>query len=372
MFEYEALQLYWWFLVSLLGGLLVFIMFVQGGQTLLYGLGKSEEERDLIINALGRKWEIGFSTLVMFGGAIFAAFPLFYAVSFGGAYFVWMAILFCFIIQAVSYEYRKKPNNLFGERFYERLLFINGSLGIFLIGVALGTLYTGGNFEVNDMHLSHWTLPSYGLEALLNPFNLLFGVVLVLLARIQGMLYFLNNLDNQAIRWRILSRLKREFILFLPLFVLFLLMLMLQDGYGYDEAGIVRVVPLKMLQNLLAFPWLLGLLAGGVLLFLFGIYRALVAQSTQAIWWTGSATVVMVTILLLLLGINHTVLYPSLSDLQSSLTIANSSGSHYTLTVMSMVSLLVPLVLGYIVAVWRAMDRFKLTVDEVNADPHHY
>ncbi len=372
MFELYTLQAYWWFIVSLLGGLLVFMMFVQGGQTLLYGLGKTEDERDLIINSLGRKWEIGFSTLVMFGGAIFAAFPLFYAVSFGGAYFVWMAILFCFIIQAVSYEYRKKPNNFFGTRFYEWLLFINGSLGIFLIGVALGTLYTGGNFEVNDMNLSHWTMPSYGLEALLNLFNLLFGLVLVLLSRIQGLLYFYNSLENEAIAWRILSRLKREFILFLPLFLALLAMMMLEDGYAYDSQGVVSVVSMKIWNNLLEMPLLLGLLGIFVVVFLFGIYLALVAQSPKAIWFTGISTVGMVTILLLLLGINHTVFYPSLSNLQSSLTIENSSGSHYTLTVMSVVSLLVPVVLGYIVMVWRSMDSEKLSIEEVKSDPHHY
>ena len=372
MFELYTLQSYWWFIVSLLGGLLVFMMFVQGGQTLLYSLGKTEDERDLIINSLGHKWELGFTTLVMFGGAIFAAFPLFYAVSFGGAYFVWMAILFCFIIQAVSYEYRKKPNNFFGTRFYEWLLFINGSLGIFLIGVALATLYSGGNFEVNDMNLSHWTQSSYGLEALLNPFNLLFGLVLVLLSRIQGLLYFYNSLENEAIAWRILSRLKREFILFLPLFLVLLTMIMLGDGYAYDSKNVVSVVPMKIWSNLLEMPLLLILLVLSLMVFLFGIYLVLVQNSPVAIWFTGTATVLIVTILLMLLGLNHTVFYPSLSDLQSSLTIINSSGSHYTLMVMSVVSLLVPIVLGYIVMVWRSMDSQKLSIDEVKSDPHHY
>ena len=372
MFELYTLQSYWWFVVSLLGGLLVFMMFVQGGQTLLYGLGKTEDERDLIINALGHKWEIGFSTLVMFGGAIFAAFPLFYAVSFGGAYFVWMAILFCFIIQAVSYEYRKKPNNLFGTRFYERMLFINGSLGIFLIGVALGTLYRGGNFVVNDMNLSHWTVSTYGLEALLNPFNLLFGLVLVLLSRVQGLLYFYNALENREIERRILFTLKREFRLFLPLFLTLLTMMVLGDGYGYDELGHVSLVSMKIFENLLTQPILLLLLVFGLIFFLFGVYLALALQSSQAIWFTGISTVVIVTTLLMLLGVNHTVFYPSLSDLQSSLTIENSSGSYYTLKVMSVVSLLVPVVLGYIVLVWRSMNQKRLTIEEVKSDPHHY
>jgi len=205
-----TLQTYWWLIVSILGALFVFMTFVQGGQTLLYTLGKTDDERSLIINSLGRKWELTFSTLVMFGGALFAAFPLFYATSFGGAYYVWMAILFCFIIQAVSYEYRKKPDNVFGEKFYEKLLFINGSLGVFLIGVALATLYSGGNFIVNEMNLSHWTKESYGLEALLNPFNIAFGLMLVFLSRILGSLYFYNNLNNEAIATRIIQTLLHD------------------------------------------------------------------------------------------------------------------------------------------------------------------
>ncbi|NOZ91289.1 MAG: cytochrome d ubiquinol oxidase subunit II [Epsilonproteobacteria bacterium] len=372
MFTLYMLQNYWWFLVSLLGGLLVFMMFVQGGQTLLYGLGKTEDERDLIINSLGRKWELGFTTLVMFGGAIFAAFPLFYAVSFGGAYFVWMAILFCFIIQAVSYEYRKKPNNLFGERFYEWLLFLNGSLGIFLLGVAIGTLYSGGNFKVDEMNLSHWTTSTYGLEALLNPFNILFGVVLVLLSRIQGLLYFYNNLDNQNISNRILVFLKREFLIFLPLFLALVTMISINNGYGYDNSGHILVIPMKILQNLLDYPLLLALLVIGIVGFLIGIYIAIFKNSSKAIWFTGVGTVIIITILLMLLGINHTVFYPSLSDLQSSLTIENSSGSYYTLSVMSVVSLLVPIVLGYIIMIWYSMDKTKLTIDEVKSDSHHY
>ena len=373
MFDLATLQLYWWFLVSLIGAFFVFMMFVQGGQTLLYTLTESEEERDLIINLLGRKWEIGFSSLVMFGGALFAAFPLFYAVSFGGAYFVWMAILFCFIVQAVSYEYRKKPNNLFGTRFYEWLLFINGSLGIFLIGVALGTLYTGGNFEVNSMNLSHWTTSTYGLEALLNPFNLLFGIVLVLLARIQALLYFYNALFHEAIHQRLLRQLKQHFILFLPLFLLFLGTLLLSVGFGVDpKDGIVYTQEAKMLHNLLSTPALLVTLLLGVGLFLSAIYLALFQHNDRAIWLSGIGTILIVTSILMLLGVNHTVFYPSLTHLQSSLTLANSSGSLYTLEVMSVVSLFVPFVLGYIVLVWRAMNRKPLTIEEVNADPHHY
>ncbi len=367
------LEVYWWFIVSLLGGLFVFMSFVQGGQTLLYTLGKNEDERNLIINSLGRKWELTFSTLVMFGGAIFAAFPLFYAVSFGGAYYVWMAILFCFIIQAVSYEYRKKPNNFFGQRFYEILLFINGSLGIFLIGVALATLYTGGNFVVDEMHLSHWTQESYGLEALLSPFNVAFGLMLVFLSRMLGVLYFYNNLDEDEIEFRVLEVLKNNTLLFLPLFLFVLGMILFQNGYAYDEiTHIVTVRPMKILDNFLTYPILLVVLILGIGVLLYGLYRALAQVEKDAIWYVGIGTILTVTTLLFSLGINHTAFYPSLSDLQSSLTIENSSGSHYTLSVMSFVSLLVPVVFGYIVLVWRSMDKEQMTIEEVKNDPHHY
>ncbi len=367
------LELYWWFIVSLLGGLFVFMSFIQGGQTLLYTLGKTEDERDLIINSLGRKWELSFTTLVMFGGAIFAAFPLFYSVSFGGAYFVWMAILFCFIIQAVSYEYRKKPNNFFGHRFYETLLFINGSLGIFLIGVALATLYTGGNFMVNEMNLSHWTKSSYGLEALLSPFNLAFGVMLLALSRILGVLYFYNNLDEEHIELRILQTLKNNSLIFLALFLWVVGMMLFQEGYNYDEmTKVVNVESMKILHNFLAYPILMLTLLMGVSMLLYGLYRALNQKQKDAIWYVGIGTILAITTLLFVLGVNHTAFYPSLADLQSSLTIENSSGSYYTLSVMSVVSLLVPVVFGYIFMVWRSMDKTKMSIDEVKSDPHHY
>ena len=368
-----TLQTYWWFIFSLLGGLFVFMTFVQGGQTLLYTLGKTDDERSLIINSLGRKWELTFSTLVMFGGVIFAAFPLFYAVSFGGAYYVWMAILFCFIIQAVSYEYRKKPANFFGEKFYEALLYINGSLGVFLIGVALATLYTGGNFVVNDMHLSHWTKESYGLEALLHPFNLAFGLMLVALSRMQGALYFYNNLDNDAIAARIKTTLRNNTLLFLPLFLFVLGYILFQEGYSYHpESKVIVAQANKFLHTLLAYPLLIVVLLLGVLTLLYSIYTALFKHNQKAIWFSGTATVLVVTVLLFILGINHSVFYPSLVDLQSSLTIENSSGSFYTLSIMTFVSFFIPVVLGYIFLVWRSMDKTKMTIEEVNSDPHHY
>jgi cytochrome d ubiquinol oxidase subunit II len=373
MFDLLTFQEYWWFLVSVIGALFVFMTFVQGGQTLLYTLAKNEDERDLLINSLGRKWELTFTMLVMFGGALFAAFPLFYAVSFGGAYFVWMAILFCFIIQAVSYEYRKKPNNLYGERFYEALLYINGSLGVFLIGVALGTLFSGGNFIVNELHLSHWTTSSYGLEALLNPFNVAFGLMLVFLSRLQGALYFLNNINESTIITRIRRVIAVNFLLFLVLFLYVLATILYSDGYVYDPTTyVVSVESMKFLHIFMDMPILAILLLVGVLTLLYGIYIAVIKNSSKAIWFTGLGTIISVTILMLILGFDNSVYYPSLADIQSSLTIENSSGSLYTLSVMSVVSILVPVVLAYIFYAWRSMDKTKLTIDEIKSDSHHY
>ncbi|MBL1242908.1 MAG: cytochrome d ubiquinol oxidase subunit II [Sulfurimonas sp.] len=367
------LQIYWWLLISIIGALFVFMTFVQGGQTLLYTLAKSDAERDLLVNSLGRKWELTFTGLVMFGGALFAAFPLFYAVSFGGAYFVWMAILFCFIIQAVSYEYRKKPDNVYGARFYEILLYINGSLGIFLIGVALGTLFSGANFSVNDMNLSKWMTNYGGLEALLNPFNLAFGLMLVFLARVQGALYFLNSLDALEITQRVQAVVKKNFSIFMLFFLYVLIHILFQDGYIYDaQTAKVSIVSMKFLNIFLALPSLLFGLIIGVLLLVYGVYIALFQESKKAIFFTGSGTIITVTLLLFILGIHNSVFYPSLSDMQSSLTIENSSASYYSLSVMSVVSLLVPVVLGYIITVWRSMDKTKLTIDEIQSDSHHY
>jgi len=376
MFEklsYLMLQQYWWLLVAVLAALFVFMTFVQGGQTLLYTLGKKEEERDLIINSLGRKWELGFTSLVMFGGALFAAFPLFYATSFGGAYFVWMAILFCFIIQAVAYEYRKKPNNVFGQRTYEVFLFINGSLGIILIGIALGTLFTGGNFIVSDMNLSHWTKPTYGLEGALNWFNLAFGFMLFFLARIQAALYFINSINNESITDRARIVLKYETWIFLILFVFVVVGILTMSGYNYDPVSkVVNIEAYKFLRNLMSMPVVAGMIALGALLLLWGIASDLWMKSTKGIWFSGIGTVLVVMGLLLLLGYNHTAFYPSLADMQSSLTIQNSSSSRYTLVAMSYVSLMVPFVLGYIIWVWRIMDRKKISIDEVQNDAHHY
>ena len=368
-----VLQQYWWFLIAVLGGLFVFMTFVQGGQTLFYTLAKSDEERNVLVNSLGRKWELTFTSLVMFGGALFAAFPLFYAVSFGGAYYVWMAILFSFIIQAVSYEYRKKPDNLFGERSYETLLFINGSAGVFLIGAAVATLFTGGNFIVDTMNLSHWTTKSYGLEALLDPFNLAFGLMLFFLARIQGSMYFLNNVAEESIALRARKSIRTNALFFLPLFIGVAAAILLMNGHGYDpQSKTVEIVAFKFLKNFMAMPVLALMLLAGTLLVLFSLYITLFKESNKGIWSSGLGTVLVVMSLFLVLGLNNTAYYPSLSDMQSSLSIENSSGSHYTLTAMSYVSLFVPAVLAYIIVVWRAMDREPITIDEVESDSHHY
>ena len=374
MFEklsYLALQEYWWFIIALLGGLFVFMTFVQGGQTLLNKVAKTEDEKDIVVASLGRKWELTFTSLVMFGGALFAAFPLFYATSFGGAYFVWMAILFCFIIQAVSYEYRKKPDNFLGQKTYEIFLFINGSLGIILIGVAVGTLFSGGNFILSDMHLSSWTLPSRGLEAVLNPFNVTLGLTLFFLARVQASLYFLNSINHEKIVQNTRRALRNYAILFLAFFVLFCVMLLMSSGVAHQGNAFV-VVKYKFLLNFLASPVLLGIFLLGVLLVAYALFISLFKKSTKGIWFSGIGTVLVVVALLSLLGFNNTAIYPSLSDLQSSLDIRNASSSRYALIAMSYVSLLVPFVLGYIIIVWRKMDQKQITSDEIKSDSHHY
>ena len=368
-----ALQEYWWFIIAILGGLFVFMTFVQGGQTLFYTLGRTESERSLLINSLGRKWELTFTTLVLFGGALFAAFPLFYAVSFGGAYFVWMGILFSFIIQSVSYEYRKKPKNIFGARTYEVFLYINGALGVILIGMAVGTFFTGGNFVVNNMHLSHWTKSTYGLEAILNPFNVIFAFMLFFLARIQGALYFINNIDETIIVQRAKGVIKTHTSLFLIAFLYVLISIISMSGFAVESSTqVVFVAVHKYLHNLIEMPWVLGLLVMGALLVLWAIFATLFLGSKRAIWLSGLGSVLVGMSIFLIAGFNNTAYYPSLADMQSSLTIANSSSSRFTLVTMSYVSLMVPFVLGYIIWAWKAMDSQKMTIKEVESDPHHY
>ena len=375
MFEnlsWYDLQVYWWIIVSLLGATLVFMSFVQGGQSLLNSVAKRDIEKDLVVNALGRKWELTFTSLVVFGGALFAAFPLFYATSFGGAYYLWMAILFCFIIQAVAYEYRSKPNNLFGKRGYELFLFINGSIGIFLLGVAIATLFSGGHFIRDDMNLSRWTLESYGLEALLNIFNVAFGLMLVFLARILGNLYFINSIADENINKRAKRALKIDTIIFLILFGYVTYTILTMDSFRFKDNGVIYKDSLVYLTNFLEMPLLLVAFVLGAILLLIGIYLGAFKNSPKGFWNAGGGVVLVVISLLLILGLNHTVFYPSLDDMQSSLTIANSSGSKYTLMVMAYVSLMVPFVIWYIAIVWRALSRKKIDIKEIKNDPHHY
>ena len=368
----ENLQIYWWFIVSLLGGLLVFMMFVQGGQTLIFSLGKDELKKDMLINSIGRKWELTFTTLVMFGGACFAAFPLFYATSFGGAYWVWLAILFCFIIQAVSYEYRKKPDNFLGARTYEIFLFINGSLGVILIGMAVSTFFSGSDFVLNEHNFVEWKTPFRGLEALSNPYLYLLGIAMFFLSRVGGCLYLINNIADGEFIQNARKQLIINTVLFLPFFLGFLAWILTKDGFAYDANGVVSLVAYKYAINLIEMPIAGILLLVGVLLVLVGIFQGAFTKSIRGIFAYGVGVTLAVTALFLITGLNGTAFYPSFSDLSSSLTIKNASSSHYTLGVMAYVSLLVPVVLAYIFIVWRAIDSKKITQDEIKNDHHAY
>jgi hypothetical protein len=368
----ENLQIYWWFIVSLLGGLLVFMMFVQGGQSLIFSLGKDELKKDMLINSIGRKWELTFTTLVMFGGACFAAFPLFYATSFGGAYWVWLAILFCFIVQAVSYEYRKKPDNFLGARTYEIFLFINGSLGVILIGMAVSTFFSGSDFVLNEHNFVEWKTPFRGLEALANPYLYLLGIAMFFLSRIGGCLYLMNNIADDEFIQNARKQLLINTVLFLPFFLGFLAWVLTKDGFAYDANGIVSLMPYKYAINLIEMPIVGILLLVGVVLVLVGIFQGAFTKSIRGIFAYGVGVTLAVTALFLITGLNGTAFYPSFSDLSSSLTIKNASSSHYTLGVMAYVSLLVPVVLVYIIVVWRAIDSKKITQDEIKNDHHAY
>ena len=368
----ENLQIYWWFIVSLLGGLLVFMMFVQGGQSLIFSLGKDELKKDMLINSIGRKWELTFTTLVMFGGACFAAFPLFYATSFGGAYWVWLAILFCFIVQAVSYEYRKKPDNFLGARTYEIFLFINGSLGVILIGMAVSTFFSGSDFVLNEHNFVEWKTPFRGLEALSNPYLYLLGIAMFFLSRVGGCLYLMNNIADGEFIQNARKQLIINTVLFLPFFLGFLAWILTKDGFAYDANGVVSLVAYKYAINLIEMPVAGMLLLVGVLLVLVGIFQGAFTKSIRGIFAYGVGVTLAVTALFLITGLNGTAFYPSFSDLSSSLTIKNASSSHYTLGVMAYVSLLVPVVLAYIFIVWRAIDSKKITQDEIKNDHHAY
>lgn len=378
---YIFLQHYWWFIISLLGALLVFLLFVQGGQTLIYTLGKTELERTMLINALGRKWEFTFTTLVTFGGAFFASFPLFYSTSFGGAYWVWMAILFCFIVQAISYEFRSKPNNFLGQRTYEVFLYINGLLGTILLGTAVATFFTGSMFSVDKMNLtntsnpviSSWETPWHGLEAALNLHNLTLGLTVFFLARTLAILYFMNHVNHNAIFERAKKHLLYNALPFVVLFLVFVIWLMLRDGFAVNPAdGTVFMEKYKYLHNLIQMPVVLIVFLAGVLLVLWGIAKSLISNYTKGIWFTGVGTVLAVLALFLIAGWNNTAYYPSTFNLQHSLTIFNSSSSKFTLTVMSFVSLLIPFVVAYIWYAWKSINVKQIDEDEMKSESHVY
>ena len=377
--DYSILQQYWWFLVSLLGALLVFLLFVQGANSLVFSLGSNEEERRLIVNSTGRKWEFTFTTLVTFGGAFFASFPLFYSTSFGGAYWLWMLILFSFVLQAVSYEFQNKLGNLLGTRTFQWFLVINGILGPLLLGGAVATFFNGSNFIVAKNNLvdgfaspviSSWANGSHGLDALLDPWNLVLGFAVFFLARILGILYVMNNVDDENIRSRGSVRLIGAAVPFVVLFVAFLVRTLIKDGYAYEPTtGVIMMEPYKYLHNFIDMWYLSVVLLAGVALVLYGIIRTVVSKTyICGIWPVGIGTVLTVLALLLSAGWNNTAYYPSNADLQSSLTIANSCSSYFTLSTMAVVSILIPFVLAYIVYAWYSIDKKKLDKQEIATD----
>ncbi len=379
---YSFLQHYWWFLVSLLGALLVFLMFVQGANSMVRTLGYTEEGRRLIINSTGRKWEFTFTTLVTFGGAFFASFPLFYSTSFGGAYWLWMIILFTFVLQAVSYEFQNKLGNLLGAKTFQIFLAINGFAGPLLLGGAVATFFEGSNFIVMKDNLidaqsftpviSHWANASHGLDALLNPWVLVFGLAVMFLARVLGTLYIINNVNNDDIRSRAGFQLLASSMAFVVLFVVYLIHLLLKDGYAYTADGTIVIEPYKYLHNFLDMWYLLIVLLIGVVLVLFAIGRSFTDKKwIWGIWPAGIGVVLVVLSLLLCAGWNNTAYYPSTANLQSSLTIQNSCSSEFTLTTMAIVSILIPFVLAYIWHAWWSIDQKKLDLKEI-ADDHAY
>ena len=395
---YTFLQHYWCFIVSLLGALLVFLLFVQGANSLLFSLGHTNEERRLVANSTGRKWEFTFTTLVTFGGAFFASFPLFYSTSFGGAYWLWMLILFTFVMQAVSYEFQNKLGNLVGPRTFQWFLVLNGILGPLLLGGAVATFFEGSNFIVefdnlttsqlsngeigqwSNVVVSYWANGSHGLDALLNPWVLVFGLAVMFLARVLGTLYIINNVDDETIRQRARRQLLSAAVPFVILFVGYLVHLLLKDGFAYDETGRIFMEPNKYLHNLLDMWYLTLVMLIGVVLVLWGIYTGIAGTSgtsgtsgnSKSIWFGGIGTVLTVLPLLLMSAWNHTAYYPSTADLQSSLTLENSCSSYFTLNTMFYVSLLVPFVLAYIVYCWRKIDSRKITREEIATDGHAY
>lgn len=382
MITYSFLQDYWWFLISLLAGILAFLLFVQGGQSMIFSLGKNEKERMILVNALGRKWEYTFTTLVTFGGAFFASFPLFYSTSFGGAYWVWMLILFCFVMQAVSYEFQNKPGNLFGPNVYRMFLLFNGLIGTFLIGAAIATFFTGSEFSMDKGNIadviaptiSRWQSPWHGLEALANPRCWALGLAVFFLARTLACLYFFNRLNDQALAEKARKTMFKNAIPFVVFFLVFVIWTLIAKGFAINPSTKeIYMEEHKYLNNLIQMPVIGILFVIGVLLVLFGIIKTFLDSNfKRGIWFTGIGTIVTVCMLLLTAGYNNTAYYPSTYDPNSSLTIENSSSSEFTLTVMSIVSLLIPFVLAYIFYAWRSLEKKPFDIKDFKEDGHIY
>jgi len=382
MDNYIFLQQYWWFLISLLGALLVLLLFVQGGQSLIFTLGKTESEQKMLINSTGRKWEFTFTTLVTFGGAFFASFPLFYSTSFGGAYWVWILILLCFVLQAVSYEFQSKKGNLLGKKTYRIFLLLNGILGPVLLGTAVATFFNGAEFIVNKTQLTNigmpvistWANPLHGLEAAFVFWNVCLGLAVFFLARVLAILYFYNNINDDTLKVRCRKQLPIEAGLFLIFFLTFLIRQLIAEGFAVDpSSGEIFMEKFKLLNNFIQMPAVTVVLLAGVVLVLFGIAMPLISSnSSKGIWFAGVGTVLTVLALLLCAGWNNTAYYPSVTDLQSSLTISNSSSSPFTLKVMTYVSFIIPFVLAYIFYAWRSIDMHKITKEEMEGDEHIY
>jgi cytochrome d ubiquinol oxidase subunit II len=371
-FTLAQLQQLWWLIVSVIGALFVFLTFVQGGQTLLNAVAKNDLEKSLVVNSLGRKWELTFTTLVLFGGALFAAFPLFYATSFGGAYWVWIAILFTFVLQAVSFEFRKKPGNFLGARTYESFLFVNGAFGILLLGIALATFFSGSSFQLDDYNQVLWQHPMRGLEAALNFFNVAFGLFLVFLSRTLGALYLLNNIDFRLqllknMEKRLRKAVTTNLAASIPFLLYFMASLTSREGFAVNAAtGEIFMEKGKYMMNLVAMPGVLAMLAAGLFFVLLGAAVGRRASSRSGIWFSGFGSILVALALFLTAGFNNTAFYPSTFDINSSLTIHSASSSRYTLTAMGYIALAVPMVLAYIAYFWHKMDREKLSTGEVS------
>ena len=371
--SYPFLQNYWWIIISLLGSLLVFLMFVQGGQSVIFSLPGNDMQKTMIVNALGRKWEFTFTTLVTFGGALFASFPLFYATSFGGAYWVWIAILFSFIIQAIAYEYRSKPANILGKRTYDIFLFINGTLGPFLVGAAVATFFTGAQFSLDELNQVRWANQWHGLEALLDGRNLALGLTVLFLAKSNGLLFIINSVNDENLINRSVKKLAINSVSFLIFFLFFTVSLFLSDGFAADtETGIIVMERYKYLHNFFGMPLVFILFLAGVINVLYGFGTTLFSGNRKGIWFSGTGTLLTVFSLFLVAGFNGTAFYPSAYDISSSLTVRNASSSFYTLKTMMYVSFIIPFVAGYIWYAWRAISRKRITVEEMKEEGHLY